>query len=133
MKKRGDFIRVISTVLFALLVVSSPLLANAMQLMEEPSKEIVEIGTTKENGQEQEDAGDHSGDHSASSIDQTIVVNGQGSITSLLPTAAKQLYFSYHLPIILSEFQKYVHTAIEVTLLCCIKNILLFYTAPHAP
>lgn len=128
MKKRDSFIQVLSTIVFALLVIASPLLANATQLLEKPSQEI----SSKASQNEEKSQEDNSND-STSRIDQTIVVNGSGGFTSLLPTAAKQLYFEHYLPVVTIGFRKYIQTAIDATLLCYIKNILLFFTAPHAP
>jgi len=128
MKKSSDYIKVLFSLAFALMVLSSPFLANAIQLLEQPTQEIVSVDAPEDN-HEQED----SGDHSASRVEQTVLVNAHGSISSILPLAAKQIYFSHYLPLILTDFQKYVKTAFEPTLLCYIKNILLFFSAPHAP
>ena len=128
MKKRGNYIQVFSAVLFALLVIASPLMANATQLLEKPEKELSEQQTSEENAEK-----DHTGDHSASRIDQTIVLNGQGGAISFLTSTAKYICLGHYLPLVITEFKKYIDTAIDVVLLCHIKNILLFFTAPHAP
>lgn len=126
MKKRSDFIRIYSTSIFAILVLLSPFLANAVQLLEQPVQETVVVETYDNSDKEVPS------DHQSSRIDQSVVVSAPGN-GFILSITAKHIAFIGYFPIVLTNFQKYVCTAFTPSLLCYIKNILLFFSAPHAP
>jgi hypothetical protein len=126
MKKSSGFIKIFTTCIFAGLVLFSPFLANAVQLLEQPVQETIGIDTYDNADKEVP------GDYQASIIDQSVVVNAQGNGFILL-LATKHIDFIGYFPVILTNFQKYVSTAFTPSLLCFIKNILLFFSAPHAP
>jgi|GEM_PF-5257774 len=126
MKKNSDFISIFTTSVFALLVLLSPFMADAVQLLEQPSQEIAVVDKLENTEKEVPS------DHQSSRIDQSVVVTNSGNGFILLSFAKGIDFFEYS-PVVLTNIQKYVRTAFTPSLLCYIKNILLFYTAPHAP
>lgn len=126
MKKNSDFISIFITSVFALLVLLSPFMADAVQLLEQSSQEIAVVDKLENTEKEVP------GDHQSSRIDQSVVVASSGN--GFIPLSfAKGIEFVEYSPVVLTNIQKYICTAFTPSLLCYIKNILLFYSAPHAP
>ena len=93
MKKQSQFIRIIQTLVFALMVFSSPFLANALQLIEQTEHQHYIAKNTKDNT----DENDVPEDQNSSRIEQSVVIST--AITSFVPfNPVKGIIFNYVIP-----------------------------------
>ncbi|UZR92333.1 hypothetical protein [Chondrinema litorale] len=128
MKKQSQFIRLLFTGVFAVMVLSSPLLANALQLIEQTEHQQYITKEVKDNADDDE----NQNDKNTCRIEQSVVISvGTTSFVPFQPV--KGIIFNYVLPVLLTNEGAFYQTAFTPSLLCFIKNILLFFSAPHAP
>lgn len=126
MRKLNQYINTVGTTIFAILAFSAPFSANAFQYVElVQQRQIIKnlAGNTEE---------DDSEDQHSTEISQQIVIPAiTSSFIAFHPVRC--IDFAYSFSITLQNETLQSQAVIFPSLLGYIKNILLFFTAPHAP